>query len=836
MRESAALMSSLSTIPRLHKLLLLFSPWVIFALTIQFSTLRVSLAYMRGFVVSIPYLLVPLLLLKPHTIVRHFPRCVATFLLFAIPTYLFGVITRPYLATDALRIFVFMVPFFLYLHFFLDRAEIATLTDIAMVMMVGYGLFQYLAYMAGHPEYSTWLHVQLGFQQDYGIFPDSRISLLGVRVSSLALEPSYFAYIVGVYFFVTQRPWVRGIMLLGYALSFSLVSLYAVVGIGGYLLFKKLWRWDYAPWVYMLIIFAVHILLRTTLFAERPYPLAVFEQAAGSIDFRYAGLDRYLAADSPVDWLIGVQDIATRNETNFVVTRAPCNISSILVDFGLVGVGLYTWLLYRVSRQNELAALAFFFYGFNTFYLVEWPIVVVCLYLIYHHQMSREQPLDLLAEGRRVLDKLPVRLALRAEIWVVGVCVAASVFLRWMLPVAVVVALLFWLLRWFAADLPMHQTPVDWAFGVLLALVPVTLWITPVPDVTQAQVYRLVTGMALLYAVVHWANTRGRWLLLVAGVVGFGVLLALIAPFSMVWIGGKASFLPETIYTHLVSALPFNIHPNVLGGYLAMVLPIPVALLVAGWPSLSWIVRVLLAVAIVLMGGVLLLTQSRGAWIALAVALAVLVVLVWRWGKVALAIAAVVGTGIVLSPAGALVRDRAFWASSEHRLVIWADVLGLIQEHPLVGIGLGAFPHSYPLVINPFGRVVHAHNLFLQVALDMGVVGGGAWLAIALFVLVAAWGIYRAGQAAGDDWLVGLGIGLLGSQLALLVHGMLDCVIWVQVETAAVVWGIWGVTVAGWVVHCAGGPGENGLGGPDSQTFPAPEEKRNPMPPPTYPK
>lgn len=391
-----------------------------------------------------------------------------------------------------------------------------------------------------------------------------------------------------------------------------------------------------------------------------------------------------------------------------------------------------------------------------------------------------------------------LHIAASGEIWIVGTCVAISVVLTWMLPIAIGVALLFWLVRWLAYGSPGTLTPAGWAFGILLCMLPVTLWVTEVPGVTQVQAYRLLTGVALFYAIVNWTTSRTRLMILVAGLIAVGIVLALIAPFSMVWSGGKFPFIPETIYAHLLSVLPFNIHSNVLAGYLVIVLPVPLALLLAVRQSSTWLVRLLLGLAILLMAGVLILTQSRGALIALTVTLATMVLLMWRWGKMVLIASTMLIGGIVISPMGDLFRSSMFWKSSEHRLIIWSYVFGLIQQHPFTGIGLGTLPHSYPLTISSFGPVVHAHNLFLQIVLDLGIAGLVAWGAIAFFVLGAAWGMYCSGQSIQDGWIRGIGIGLFGSQLALLVHGFLDCVTWVHVEPAAMIWGMWGIAIAGW--------------------------------------
>ena len=55
----------------------------------------------------------------------------------------------------------------------------------------------------------------------------------------------------------------------------------------------------------------------------------------------------------------------------------------------------------------------------------------------------------------------------------------------------------------------------------------------------------------------------------------------------------------------------------------------------------------------------------------------------------------------------------------------------------------------YPFFLAAPDTIRHAHNLFLQIAVDLGLPGLVAWLAIWLAVTASAWGVYRSGRQAG---------------------------------------------------------------------------------------
>lgn len=391
------------------------------------------------------------------------------------------------------------------------------------------------------------------------------------------------------------------------------------------------------------------------------------------------------------------------------------------------------------------------------------------------------------------------------EIGVVGLAVAASVLSARALPWAIATGIVFCLVRWIAYSRWSVRTSVDWPISLLLLMIPVTLWITPLPEMTRPQVYRLLTGVMLFYAIVNWtiAPARVRWL--IRGLMLAGIGLALSAPFIIQWStmgGGKLPFIPRALYQRFPLLVSDTVNPNVMAGTLVIVLPCPVALLLWGWRGLGWPERLLAVIAILVMAGMLILTQSRGAALALGAALAVMVMLGWRRGWLALlacaSAAAIAGRFVDLRFLLEAVATNRTFGGLSNRLEIWSRAVYMIQDYPFTGIGMGAFKEvedtAYPLFMTPPG-IPHAHNLFLQVAVDLGIPGLIAWLATLMLVLAAAWRLYQHGRALHNHFIGALGIGLFGSQVALIVHGLTDAVTWGMVRTAVIVWALWSLTM-----------------------------------------
>lgn len=407
-------------------------------------------------------------------------------------------------------------------------------------------------------------------------------------------------------------------------------------------------------------------------------------------------------------------------------------------------------------------------------------------------------------------------LAVEYEIVLVTALVAGSVVLSRLLPWVIAAAAILWALRFATQRRSSRRTPMDAGIALLAAMALVALWATALPEKTAPQVYRLFAGIAWFYAIAAWARTDSRLRWLMAGVSLTGLALALIAPVSVTWYTSKLPFIPASIYERFPLLMADTVHPNTMGGNLVLLLPIPLALLVFNLQRLSIRRRIFAGLIVAIVTAVIVLTKSRGAWLSYAGIVILFAMLRWRWGWSLLvasglggaAFAFLAGSGRALE---ALARSDAL-GTLEGRLEIWLRAIYMIQDFPFTGIGMGSFADVvdvlYPFFLYTPGQIVHSHNLFLQVAVDLGLPGLIAWLSVLLTATALAWVTFQAARRQGNGWGIALGAGLLGSQLALVVHGSTDAVTWGMVRTAPIVWALWGLSVAGWFVYA----GDSALG------------------------
>ena len=237
----------------------------------------------------------------------------------------------------------------------------------------------------------------------------------------------------------------------------------------------------------------------------------------------------------------------------------------------------------------------------------------------------------------KIIQKLATKLA-SIEIWVVSAGVLLSILYPRALLSAVGIGIFFWFVRWLANRHFTVRTPVDGGILLLLLMIPVTLWATALPAITYPQVYRLLTGVLLFYAIVNWTHTSYRLRWIVAGAILASFFLALFATISVEWVQEKLLFIPASIYDRFILLVKDTVQRNVMAGNLIILFPISLGLLLFAWKELRGWTRLLLSLVVCTIFGILILTQSRGALVALGVVLILLIALRWKWGWIVIPI------------------------------------------------------------------------------------------------------------------------------------------------------------------------------------------------------
>jgi len=413
------------------------------------------------------------------------------------------------------------------------------------------------------------------------------------------------------------------------------------------------------------------------------------------------------------------------------------------------------------------------------------------------------------------------------ELWWMVLPVTAIVFVNQLpwnwVATAVLVIPLLWLLRITATGTLTVRTPLD----VPLSLVLFTALVGFYPSVDRAASLRVLVKMVveigLFYSLVNAIRSQESAWGMARLLAAVGVAMSLLSLVNTQWITHKVFSLPG-IYERLPKLLPVlnkvGFHPNIVGGTLAMILPLNIGLFlmalrairwqrageareeITGWqPEHPLYLAVEFSLMLAVVGGTLVLTQSRGAWLGTAAAL-LLMALWWRprflWGVPIAGLAVVLfvrHVGLTAVTDFFLISDAA--TSTQGRLELWGRTIYMMQDFPYTGIGLGTFetvlPVMYPVfILGP--KVPHAHNLWLQIGVDLGLPGLVAYTAVlAALACIALHTLYRTrGQT-----LEPLALACVGAFVVFVVHGLVDHVTF-STKPGTVLWAILGLTVAVW--------------------------------------
>lgn len=331
-----------------------------------------------------------------------------------------------------------------------------------------------------------------------------------------------------------------------------------------------------------------------------------------------------------------------------------------------------------------------------------------------------------------------------------------------------------------------RYSPLCLPLLLILFWLPVNVWAAVARERAFVSVGYLLLGMGYYLALTHWALLRRQPRLVAQLLLAVGALLTLLGPRLMeLQVGAFDLYaplgLPATLsLVHWGEA----INPNILAGALLLLFPFPFMLTIDGrWTThRGW--RIAIGLLLLCMMAVIGSTQSRGAQ--LAVGLVGMLLLLLRWPKLiySVPVLLVLGAGVVAWVGPQQFLETLFFSAAtpglDQRLEIWSRAWYALWDFVFTGIGIGAFdlviPRLYPyFLISPAEIIPHAHNLYLQIGLDLGLPGLLAYLAlwINLWVMIVTL-LRRREQPL--SWC--LTAGAAGALAGLLLHGLVDAVTW----------------------------------------------------------
>ena len=365
---------------------------------------------------------------------------------------------------------------------------------------------------------------------------------------------------------------------------------------------------------------------------------------------------------------------------------------------------------------------------------------------------------------------------------------------------------LIWCCRRVALGRFTLRTGLEAPILILFLMAGLGCFISVDPAMSQARFWSLVLGAALFYGFANLTGIQSRAsamiVLLALLVLGVGILGLVGTDWSMTrlvplpWLYDR---FPTLVWGLPGSSVPLigQINPRVLGIVMGTLAPVFIAVaFFSPKPKLKLFSGVVALLAVLMV----LLSQSLQGLAALGAGLFFLLVWRSRWTLLLIPI----GSAVLVSALNILGPSRlaTYLLSPQNsrgiavvlRLDMWSRALAMLRDMPYTGIGLNTFPaiqsRFYPGFL--LGLELHAHNLYLQTALDLGLPGLFAflWLLAAWFFVVSC--NYRL--ASSQEYRILL-VGLAAGMIAYLAHGFMDSMVLVS-EQGAALWILLGMGAA----------------------------------------
>jgi O-antigen ligase len=292
---------------------------------------------------------------------------------------------------------------------------------------------------------------------------------------------------------------------------------------------------------------------------------------------------------------------------------------------------------------------------------------------------------------------------------------------------------------------------------------------------TRSQVIRAVWTMAVMGALISL----------------FGIVQRVTWTGRLYWIGPEAG------------GSTFSLGPFVnrahFAGLVIIVLPMAVALLLVGrrdhvfrTAPRRWMDRLrrsaartpgptrLVPFLIMLMGGTVLVSGSRGGLVALTVSLLIMAALAggaWPARRVALMLGLIALTGawiggdVLYGTVNRLLEEMGRPEGPAGRLRLWADALRLFRDAPIVGTGYASFDVAFPewRTVPAALTFTHAESDWIELLTDTGLMGIGLALAVTGCMGFA---LLRRARVTPNSSARMLAVGAAGALISVVVHGL----------------------------------------------------------------
>jgi putative inorganic carbon (HCO3(-)) transporter len=358
------------------------------------------------------------------------------------------------------------------------------------------------------------------------------------------------------------------------------------------------------------------------------------------------------------------------------------------------------------------------------------------------------------------------------------------------------VALAAWLARAIAVRQLIRWPRLTWPVLVFLGAGMLSLLNAQSLPLAAKELAKWVEFLGIMLVVTNLTDERQRHVL-VASLLLAGVAQAALGTYQFLTRSGPEFF----AFGRFLRAYGTFEQPNPFGGYMGLVAPLALAL-VLYWRSrelAAWLKWLALASLAAVTAGIAM-SGSRGAWLGASAAIGLVAVLRGRQSQVILSIvvllAALAGMfgGLDLVPDQIIERVTGFlpligglstgsdiqsievtdanYANLE-RLAFWQAAADMWSDRLWLGVGIGNYQAVYADYSLPKWRraLGHAHNYYLNIAAETGLIGLLSYLC---FWAIVFWQLAQTARRDRSAMTKALALGALGVIVHASVHNVVD--------------------------------------------------------------
>lgn len=367
-----------------------------------------------------------------------------------------------------------------------------------------------------------------------------------------------------------------------------------------------------------------------------------------------------------------------------------------------------------------------------------------------------------------------------------------------------IAALTMWLSKMvLSRNFYLKRTPFDELILMFVLFSAASIWNSPDRGFSFYNYYHLMGRYILIYyLVVNNIHSTSQIKKLGLIIVGSALAVTIFGFYQYLFSSGMSA---EWVDYEQFPDLKFRVfstleNPNLLAGFLVTMMSIAAGL---GCRADMLRRRAMFLGVAAIMGVCLVLTYSRGAWLSVLAVVAVFGVLYNRkilWLILLLPLLSLFSHDVLLERLMSIMNPTD--TSSTLRLALWESTVAMIADHPIFGIGWGAYWMVYPnydfFINNASTRIVHAHNMYLNIAAEIGIPGLLAFLAITYGHIKTA---AKLMNSLADKYTSGLLMGIAAGLVGLMINGLTDYIMF-NIQMSMLFWMLNAIIAVLWYENC----------------------------------